>query len=69
MKRACRKVNWDLHTEEFEAMLSWLAKYNCTNYARRSPVYLADIKALPATAPDVHKEFLRGKHSNLCLVL
>ena len=53
--RAERDGNWILHLEAFAAVLPWV-----TNYARWGPVYLADMKLLQMTAPDVYAEFMQG---------
>ena len=58
--RAQRTGDWLLHVQAFSAMLSWLTVYDHTNYARRGPVYLTDMKALEVTAPEVYEEFLAG---------
>ena len=41
-------------------MLSWLTIYDHTKYARWGPVYLADMKLLEMTAPQVYAEFMQG---------
>ena len=56
--RAERYRNWTLHLEALVAMLPWLTIYDHTNYARWGPVYLADMKLLEKTAPEVHSEFV-----------
>ena len=58
--RAERDGNWALHLESFAAMLPWLTIYDHTNYARWGPVYLADMKNLEKTAPEVHAYFTDG---------
>ena len=58
--RANRDGDWLLHLTLFEAMLPSLTIYDHLNYARWGPVYLADMKGLPKTAPDVYEEFLAG---------
>ena len=58
--RAERDGNWTLHLEAFAAMLPWLTIYDHTNYARWEPVYLADMKLLEMTAPEVYAEFMQG---------
>ena len=58
--RSERNGNWILHQEAFTAMLSWLTIYDHTNYARWGPVYLAGMKLLENTAPEVDAEFLDG---------
>ncbi|XP_014670830.1 PREDICTED: uncharacterized protein LOC106811642 [Priapulus caudatus] len=56
--RANRDGDWLLHLDSFAAMLPWLTIYDHVNYARWGPVYLADMKGLAQTAPEVHEEFL-----------
>ena len=58
--RAEKDGNCTLHLEVFAAMLPWLTIYDHTNYARCGPVYLADIKLLEMTAPEVSAEFMQG---------
>ena len=58
--RANREGNWTLHLDSFEAMLPWMSLYDHVNYARWGPVYLTDMKELPFTAPEVHREFQMG---------
>ena len=41
-------------------MLAWLTIYDHTNYARWGLVYLADMKNLKYTAPEIYTEFLAG---------
>lgn len=61
--RAEREGNWALHLELFAKMLPWFAVYDHYNYSRWGPVYLADMRALPITAPEVHREFVAGRFS------
>ena len=58
--RAEREGNWNLHLEAFAAMLPWLTMYDHTNYAKWGPTYLADMKSLARTAPEVYEEFAKG---------
>ena len=58
--RAEREGNWNLHLEGFAAMLPWLTIYDHTNYAKWGPVYLAEMKNLENTAPEVYAEFMNG---------
>ena len=58
--RANRDGNWELHLDAFTAMLPWMTIYDHTNYARWGPVYLADMKGLPITAPEIYAEFMSG---------
>ena len=53
--RAERDGNWKLHLQSFSAMLSWLTKYDHTNYSRCGPIYLADMHLLDKTV-----EFMKG---------
>ena len=55
--RAERERNWNLHLEAFAAMLPWLTIYN---HAKWGPVYLAEMKNLGNTAPEVYAEFMNG---------
>lgn len=58
--RAERTGNWKLHLSAFADMLPWFAVYDHTNYTRWGAVYLADMKQLEKTHPDVYKEFMEG---------
>ena len=58
--QAEREGNWNLHLEAFAAMLPWLIIYDHTNYAKWGPVYLAEMKNLENTAPEVYAEFMNG---------
>ena len=59
--RAEQEGNLTLHLELFVKMLPWFAVYDHCNYSRWGPVYLADMRALPTTAPEVHREFVAGR--------
>ena len=61
--RADREGDWILHFELFSKMLPWFTIYDHTNYARWRPVYMADMRALPTTAPEVFNEFVAGRFS------
>ena len=61
--RVDREGNYALHLELFSNLLLWFAIYDHTNYARCGPVCLADIRALPTTAPEVFNEFVAGRFS------
>ena len=58
--RAERDGNWTLLLEAFVAMLPWLTIYDHTNFARWGHMYLADIKLLEMTVPEVYAEFMQG---------
>ena len=53
-----REGNWNLHLEAFAAMLPWLTIFDYANYAKWGPVYLAEVKNLQNTAPEVYAEFM-----------
>lgn len=55
--RAQRKGTWDLHLYSFHKTLPFFHRYDHTNYARWGPVYLAQMKQLPA---EVQTEFNKG---------
>ena len=58
--RANREGNWQLHLDSFATMLPWLTVYGHTNYARWGPAYMAEMKRLSESAPEVHREFMIG---------
>ena len=51
--RAIREGEWDLY-------LSWFAIFDHVNYTRWGVVFLADMRLLPKTAPEVYEAFLCG---------
>lgn len=55
--RAQREGQWHLHMYAFQEMLPFFHRYDHTNYARWGPVYLAQMKQLPA---EVQAEFESG---------
>ena len=58
--RAEREGNWGLHLSSFAAMLPWFAIYDHTNYTRWGTIYLAGMKNLEETHPDIYTEFVNG---------
>ncbi|KAL2094651.1 hypothetical protein ACEWY4_009370 [Coilia grayii] len=50
--RSQREGNWGLHLYAFQEMLPYFHRYDHTNYARWGPVYLAQMKQLPAEVQD-----------------
>ena len=58
--RAEREGNWELHLVSFARMLPWFALYNHTNYARWGPVYLADMRQLATSTPEVYEHLQDG---------
>ena len=55
--RATRDGNWGLYLSSFSEMLPWFALYGHT-HTRRGTIFLADMRELAYTAPDVHSGFL-----------
>ena len=58
--RAEREGLWDLHLATTSSMLPYFFACGHINYARWVAVYLADMKLLSETFPDVHSEFCSG---------
>ena len=58
--RANRDGDWSLHLSSFAAMLPWMTIYDHTNYARWGPVYLAEMKGLEISHPELYEEFMEG---------
>lgn len=58
--RAIREGNWELYLSSFSEMLPWFAAFDHVNYTRWGVVFLADMKLLPHTAPEVYQGFQRG---------
>ena len=56
--RATRDGNLGLYLSSFSEMLPWFALYGHTNYTRWGTIFLADMRELAYTAPDVHSGFL-----------
>ena len=49
-----------MHLSAFASMLPWFAIYDHVNYYRWGSVYLADMRQLETSHPDVHEEFMAG---------
>ena len=58
--RAVRTANWELHLEATECFLKYFFAHDKLNYARLIPVYVADMKSLPDSDPDIYREFISG---------
>ena len=58
--RAIREGDWELYLSSFSEMLPWFAAFDHVNYTRWGIVFLADMKRLPCTAPEVHQGFQHG---------
>lgn len=59
--RADRSGDWLLHIETIEKLQPIFHVMDRTNYARWCAVYLHDMKNLSQTAPEVNKQFLKGR--------
>ena len=57
-----RVPSWSQHLRCFVEILCYAFAYDCHNYARWGPMYIAEMLLLPQTAPDVHEAFEEGKH-------
>ena len=55
-----REGEWDQYLSSISEMLPWFAAFDHVNYTRWGIVFLADMKLLPKTAPEVYEGFLRG---------
>ena len=58
--RAIREGKWDLYLSSFSEMLAYFAAFDHSNYTRWGVIFLADMKMLPLTAPEVQQAFERG---------
>ena len=58
--RAMRDGSWQLHLTSIAEMMPWFAVYYHVNYARWFTVFMADMKQLEASAPEVYHGFLSG---------
>ena len=58
--RAVREGNWLLYLSSFAEMLPWFALYDRNNYTRWGCVFLADMRQLKETAPEVYDGFING---------
>ncbi|EDO46217.1 predicted protein [Nematostella vectensis] len=60
--RAEREGSWELHRTSVNEMIPYFYSIDRINYSRWLPVYVADMRMLPSTAPEVHAEFASGNH-------
>ena len=58
--RAIRDSNWELYLQSFSGMLPWFAGFDKIHYLRWECVFLADMKQLEHTAPEVFEGFKSG---------
>ena len=55
-----RSGKWDLYLSSFSETLPYFAAFDHLNYTRWGLIFLADIKMLLQTAPEVQQAFERG---------
>ena len=60
MVRAVRTANWNLHLQALELFTKYFFAHDRLNYARMIPVYLAEMKSLQKSDPDIYSELLDG---------
>ena len=58
--RAIREGKWDLYLSSFSEMLPYFAAFDHSNYTRWGVIFLADMKMLPQTAPEIQQAFESG---------
>ena len=58
--RAVRTGDWKFHLESTEVFVKYFFAHDKLNYARLTPVYLGDMKALAQTDTEVWEEFMEG---------
>ena len=58
--RAVRTANWNLHLQALELFTKYFFAHDRLNYARMIPVYLAEMKSLQKSDPDIYSELLDG---------
>ena len=58
--RAIRSADWLLHLQALEIFTKYYFIHDRLNYARMTPLYLAEMKTLPETDPDIYREFKDG---------
>ena len=54
--RAVRTANWELHLKALEIFTKYFFAHDRLNYARMIPLYLAEMKALSNTDPEIYAE-------------
>jgi len=57
---ATRDGLWELHLFSLDALCKYSFAHDKQKYARLVPLYLAEMKALHTTDPDIHQEFIDG---------
>ena len=55
--RSTREADWELHLSSLESMCKYFFAHDKQKYARLVPLYIAEMRRLPETDPDVWAEF------------
>ena len=58
--RAVRTGNWQLNLDATECFVKYFFAHDKLNYARLIPIYLADMKSLAESDPEIWREFIDG---------
>ena len=58
--RAIRSADWLFNLQALKIFTRYYFAHDYLNYARMIPLYLAEMKALPETDPDIYREFKDG---------
>ena len=58
--RAVSTANWNLHLQALELFTKYFFAHDRLNYTRMIPVYLAEMKSLQKSDPDIYSEVLDG---------
>lgn len=58
--RAVRTGNWESHLTALEVFTKFFFAHDQLNYARMIPLYLAEMKSLEKSNPEIYKEFQEG---------
>jgi len=53
-----RTASWRLYLQALEIFPRYIFAHDCLNYTRMIPLYLAEMKSLQDTNPDIYDEFL-----------
>ena len=58
--RSSREGLWDLHLSSLDSLCKYFFAYDRLNYARMVPLYLADMRSIQTSDPDIWLEFEGG---------
>ena len=58
--RAVRTGDWELHLKALEIFTKYFFAHDRLNYARMIPLYLAEMKSLETSDPDIYAELQQG---------